>query len=87
MAKKLRLAEDTHALKKLDTLIQKEDPYRDLPGGGAYVAAERQVSTITNMYREEKKEKPRILQTVLIIAAMTIVVALLIVGMIMIVRM
>ena len=79
---KLKLAENTQALKKLDTLIQKDDPYKDKPGGGAYVANTRRVSTITNMYKEEKQEKSKLLRNIILIGIMLIVFGALAAGMI-----
>lgn len=80
------IAEDTHALKKLDTLIEEENPYAKEPGGTAYIAKESVVQRAAQMYsasqiergHKEAKEsnKEKIIIAVVAICLITLVICI-----------
>ena len=66
MGNKLKLAANSQAMMKLDTLIEKDDPYADEPGGPTYLASKRKSSTIVDMYSTNTDKKADIKKKILV---------------------
>lgn len=80
------LGSDSLAMRKLDTMYEKIDPYEKEVGGSAYVAKERRQNSISSLYETDatagKKEASKNLVSIIIasVACIAIIVAVVIVG-------
>ena len=59
MKVKSQLDKDTQAMLKIDTLVQKDNPYEHKIGGEAYVAKRREKNSVTTMYNRSDEQKKR----------------------------
>ena len=75
------LGGDSHAMRKLDTIIEAEDPYQKEVGGPAYLPKERKESSVVGLYkdrefeRQERNEKSKAINTVIVATVCAFIVA------------
>lgn len=71
---KALIAEDSQAMKKLDTQIQEDDPFAKEPGGSAYVAKETGIGRIEQMYSSGMQEYNKKVSHGNLVATVTVII-------------